>query len=1146
MRKTVLFLSIFVFCWIWFFLSPSLVSAQTYPEVNTSPTYNGRAADNRNYNPKPDGWQPVNEDHNLYEEGWNSGYDPGPKPYLGNIVNTPDSGPVCNTYLVNAQIRGPKSFPVTLCGFSASPGQAVHAPQTCGGPWMVVYADEGFITLQANTSDCMEGSPCPAGTGYGVHIDGLRVNPALLAQYRADNPNGLRSGHLPIVKPDEVIGTADGGEVRVTVRDNGDFMDPRAKRDWWEVMDWSNCTRTLANRYGAIGISKKRSPDDNEIVCQRIVYETSTTGKGESIYTDKNGISQPEMRTDANFDFTALSRGVHCGATKSEPLVLTETSSFDINEGLPDGICKDTWWTGEIQFNYNNEENNFRLPFAQELGDHWAGTLDAEHMKEEDINKLFALAYPIYDIDDTAASVRRKSLDSATASAEIKRRQGVLKALLPTETQDKLKCSFVRFVQKKLNSNGGTLYKDFAIEGTKITDIPCPPTVDNLKATPSEYDSWYRTWGSKWSKMGLFPNERSIGDLRFDVCGSKTYYASLNYPEMFRLGLATNELYKIFTDKAGQDRYYLGYNDLQNMKLPVDKNPILTANLGASLPVESTLAGNNLPSPEPEEKKELGEISVNLGKVLGKVTSLFQSVIPTVKNALAQTVGSLLAQADSFHIEVTSDGSGNITVKFVSDGCDGDIRLDRNGAMVAGINGWNVKMGPFVYGPQYTGGAVQVGNGQCSSVTYTGVIVNGPRSCGGQTSSVSCNFCRDANGDLSSDCGVTGPPGPGGPGGPSENKCDTPTCTPSCSLCPKSQLFPSDNTLWPESYPKGHMVVGVVWDGSGYPENPDDAIHYNYEIPPWDGTYDGIEKVPGCQYKECREDDENCARDYCFTDHGCGHIDCTKVHERVIDITNELPFAASIWRQGFEVDNGIEKFCYNQCIKSGAKVTDCKATCKIPSGFFNIFKPKCDPGDPACPGYNAGKTAGFVGCTTDEQYVFDKEGDFGDNPGASYLTYTFSPTFGYEPRQFTKDVTVTQKSPGVDENAKVLFYRMGGMCNTNKWVTEKVLNPASAGANPESTGNLILTPVSGPCKGKVIEANKYYDIGLNGEKCEEDIEPDCCKGPDFQNDTMTCPWPERAHCRNCPGDTSKVYSTKCGWSISTGAVVKGSDLANRK
>ncbi len=1167
MRKTVLSISIFVFCWIWFILSPSWASAQSYPEVNTSPTYSGRATDNRNYNPKPDGWTPVNQDHNLYEEGWNPGYDPGPKPYLGNIVNTPNSGPVCNPYLVNAQIRGPKSFPVTLCGFSASPGQPVHAPQTCQGPWMVVYADEGFITLQANTSDCMEGAPCPAGTGYGVHIDGLRVNPALLAQYRADNPNGLRSGHLPTVKPNEVIGTADGNEVRVTVRDSGDFMDPRAKRDWWEEMDWSNCTRVLSTRYGVIGISKKRSPDDYENICQRINYATGPQNSEMSIYTNKNGNSQPEMRTNANFDLSSMSRGVHCGDTKSEPLVLTETSSFDINEGLPDGICKDTWWSGEIQFNYNNETNNFRLPFAQELADHWAGTLDAEHMQEEDINKLFALAYPVYDINDTSADIRRKSSDSATASAEIKRRQGVLKALLPAETQDKLKCSFVRFVQKKLGSNGGTLYKDFAIEGTKLADIPCPPTVDNLKASLSEYEDWYRIWGSKWSKMALFPNERSIGDLRFDICGSKTHYLSLLYPEMFRLGLAANELFKIFTDKAGIDRYYLGYNDLQNMKLPVDQNPILTANLGASLPVESTLAQT---APATNTVPTASAPKTSSPSVLQRLVSFLKSALPVVKNALAQTIekynplrgnnnGKLLAQgcvALEPHVEVVSENPFNYALVVTRTSCAppgilGDIEIYSNNN-----NGYHAESMPgneLRYLQTYPGADSFMpkvnSTEELSKLSWNLVGKRLPE--GYKIAGIGFSY----NGPVS-----PGTPGaPGGPGGPSENKCDTPTCSDTCSLCPKAQLFPSDNTLWPQSYPKGHMLIGTEWTGSGYSEGPEDAVHYNYAIPAWDGTYEGIEKVPGCQYKECREDDENCARDYCFTDHGCGHIDCTSVHKRVIDITNELPFAASIWRQGFEVDNGIEKFCYNQCIKGGGKTDDCKSFCKIPSGFFNIFKPKCDPSDPACPGYKAGKTDSFVGCTTDEKYVFDNQGDFGDNPGASYLTYTFSPTFGYEARQFSKDVTVTQKSPGVNENALVLFYKMGGMCNTNKWVTEKALNPASIGGTPESTGNLIITPLSGPCKGKVLDANKYY----NKDTCKETVEAACCKNliSIYENDARskstdedtrkqaakdavwTCDERDNCYPESCPPYSTERDNGWCGKFVILYGDKKGSEFA---
>ncbi len=1142
MRKTVQVLSffgLFVICYLLF-----VIPVYAWEDVSTEDTYSGRAADDGNLNPKKDGWTPWNADHNLYMLDWDEGYDPGPKPYLGNIVNTPNSGPVCNPYRVNAQTRGPKSSDVTMCGFSTSPGQAVHAPQTCQYPWLVVYADENFITLEVGTSDFAQWDT-GIFNGYVVHIDGLRVDQSLLDLYRKDNPGGLRSGRLPIVKPNDIIGTAAGSEVRVSVRDNGDFMDPRSQRDWWEEMDWSQCKQILSTRYGITGVNKKRNPDEFEGICQRISYASGPDNPDVPIYTDKNGQSQPEMRTDAdaNFDFSAKSRGVHCGTAKSQPLVLTEVSPFDIKEGVPDGICKDTWWSGEIQFNYSNETNNFRIPFAQEMADHWAGTLDAEHMKESDIDSLFAAAYPVFNLDDTPDAIHKKVRATATASAEIKRRQGVLRALLPKESQDTLKCSFVRFVQKKLSSNGGTLYKDFKIEGTRLADIPCPPSVDNKKLTTAspEYLAWQKDWASKWQKMGLIPNEKSIGDLDFRVCGDRSYYLSIHYPEVFRLGLAANELYKIFTDKKGLERYYLANNDLNNMKLPVDKNPILTANLGASLPTEPTIAQtqDNLPncsqpinppantniqpssSPLPNTQPNNIKLSSS-NTVFANLISFVQNSLPKVGSAFAQTIDKLnplkdktvklLAQAGGcFSLSATvsprTNADGSIDVDFVLhvNGIvhkGGHFQIFANGSRATQLARILTPGGVINISSSDIGGPIHLAPGQCT-VNFS-VKIDECNELGNQEY-YSCDICTG-------ECNIGNviiPPGPGGP----ETKCDTPTCNASCSLCPRAQLYPSDDALWPQSYPKGHMLLGTTWTGSGYSEGPKDAIHYKYTIPAWDGTYDGIQDVPGCQYKECREDDKNCARDYCFEGHGCGHIDCGKVHDRVIDIYNEVPFMASVWRQTAESDNGVEKFCYNQCIKGKGTPERCRNSCTIPSGFFNIFKPKCDPNDPTCPSYGAASSnpncyddciakkntpteckaacpapEGFIGCTTKEKYVFDAEGDFGDNPGASYLTYTFSPRFGSEARQFNEGVTVTQKSPGTNENAKVLFYKMGGLCNTNKWVGEKYLNPGTGEGSSFSTG-MGVTPTSGPCKGKRITLDEYYDKDNCGQA---DPEPICC------------------------------------------------------
>lgn len=132
--------------------------------------------------------------------------------------------------------RGPVDggWEVTLAGFATSPGEPIFIPER--GPEvhpggfvaMVLYAAENRITLGYTRVDSV-------ALGYAVHIENVCVHPALLALYRAQtDENGWHvTGELPALRNNEALGSACGGEIQVAIRDNGAFMDPRSRKDWW-------------------------------------------------------------------------------------------------------------------------------------------------------------------------------------------------------------------------------------------------------------------------------------------------------------------------------------------------------------------------------------------------------------------------------------------------------------------------------------------------------------------------------------------------------------------------------------------------------------------------------------------------------------------------------------------------------------------------------------------------------------------------------------------------------------------------------------------------------------------------------------------------------------------------------------------------
>lgn len=128
--------------------------------------------------------------------------------------------------------RGPliSSPVVTLMDLSAAPGETVHVPASgyaigSGYQALLLYAGSERVTLKYTRNDNVV-------WGYTIHIEGVCVEPALLALYEAMNAAGR--AQLPALRAGQAIGRARGAAIGVAIRDNGSFMDPRSRKDWWQ------------------------------------------------------------------------------------------------------------------------------------------------------------------------------------------------------------------------------------------------------------------------------------------------------------------------------------------------------------------------------------------------------------------------------------------------------------------------------------------------------------------------------------------------------------------------------------------------------------------------------------------------------------------------------------------------------------------------------------------------------------------------------------------------------------------------------------------------------------------------------------------------------------------------------------------------
>lgn len=117
----------------------------------------------------------------------------------------------------------------TVLGMGVKPGETIYTPDSgydIGGgyEYMVMYAGESDITLHVGREDNFP--------GYVIHIDGVCVDPDLLALYRQLHAAGR--DELPALRGHQPFGRALGNEIQIAVRDSGSFMDPRSRNDWWQ------------------------------------------------------------------------------------------------------------------------------------------------------------------------------------------------------------------------------------------------------------------------------------------------------------------------------------------------------------------------------------------------------------------------------------------------------------------------------------------------------------------------------------------------------------------------------------------------------------------------------------------------------------------------------------------------------------------------------------------------------------------------------------------------------------------------------------------------------------------------------------------------------------------------------------------------
>lgn len=226
------------------------VQYQTIP-IDSLPT-NPPAAEHPDLNLALRGYRLAPD--NLYKGFVNYGGDADNAPRLSDLFADHRAPVFANLYQVydwDGDYPGafwPLTEPeVTLAGLASTPGETLHTPgmfaphEIYGGGYqaMVLYATEQRLTLKYTREDNVV-------QGYTIHLEGICVEPSLLALYQQSDASGR--GHLPGLKAGQPLGRAREGEVKLAIRDVGSFMDPRSHKDWWRDIPWASNIVTLEAR----------------------------------------------------------------------------------------------------------------------------------------------------------------------------------------------------------------------------------------------------------------------------------------------------------------------------------------------------------------------------------------------------------------------------------------------------------------------------------------------------------------------------------------------------------------------------------------------------------------------------------------------------------------------------------------------------------------------------------------------------------------------------------------------------------------------------------------------------------------------------------------------------------------------------------
>ncbi len=180
------------------------------------------------------GYQVVNAFRGLVDY---DGETDGGAPQLWGLFADRRTPEIVQTYQVydwdwssNSRAGLIEDFEVSMIALRAAEGETIYTPDFGaeigeGYVALVLYADAHRVTLKYTGEDNVI-------DGYTLHLEGICVYANLLNLYKARQAAGR--GALPALRPGQPIGYVPAQAFGVAIRDQGAFLDPRSRKDWWQ------------------------------------------------------------------------------------------------------------------------------------------------------------------------------------------------------------------------------------------------------------------------------------------------------------------------------------------------------------------------------------------------------------------------------------------------------------------------------------------------------------------------------------------------------------------------------------------------------------------------------------------------------------------------------------------------------------------------------------------------------------------------------------------------------------------------------------------------------------------------------------------------------------------------------------------------